>query len=892
MRLVKWSPQERVDVPDITAMQTLVLGEFRRTVRGLLLGPGAVPATARHDVAIVRGFKVEPQAVPDATIRVRLDPGTDILGFAIGAENLGASIDFGQLVGGDDTAGITEGNASQNFDFTGQPDPVTYTLRMRFVYADGTPDNRAFWDEGIPSEFIASVDTRVLAGFELSIVTTGAEWFDLADVVWDGVSIDAADITDLRTFLFEGTTPFTATTQAAYTALADFSRSNLRGDNGVNEVYGVLRALGRQIADLKGPDSSGGFNWYARAFAPIDPAASGIAAEQTKSVRSVDTVTYTVGDGVGSFGDFNGASGLEQALDAIATGATRPRRVKIVLKAGDRGAITQLVTNVYDFTAGGGTELSLEIVAESTNGAGGGVDNGRAAITFTGAGGAAGVFTVENLTLRNLQMTHTGAGNGLFTVQKGARIHNCLLSTTATVASDMTAGIYALSISKDGGFECADTEFSGLVKVTDFAVATTDRFNRRCFGQFRDCSFSAPVVLNDIIENAGTVHSQEGLLFEGCLFSSVTYTGQRGILDGRGSQNVTLRDCEFTLDDREIDIIHIGRLDNDVPATNWLIENCQFNIDDTARVSAVNAGANGSDGTGWAIYFEGIATSGNLEEYAANITIRNCYVEGPSTSPTNNDSGAFYLEAVKQAVIADNTIFSMGCGDASRCEVIRIVNTTQQRRNNISIRGNLISKFTAGSATADIYGISVLTCDGLHITDNTIVGQDDGGTAVSMSAISAAIELNSVTLSSVIGNHIASFRENQPTGFGLVMERVSGTGCEHITVVGNNFENNGGFQIDCANGTVINCVISDNTIDIDVAAGQGINVASTAGMVVNGNRINMASGGGVSGIAWLGTSVDGVCVGNSVEGSVITASGGGVIFGVQNSARNDLNFVY
>ena len=186
----------------------------------------------------------------------------------------------------------------------------------------------------------------------------------------------------------------------------------------------------------------------------------------------------------------------------------------------------------------------------------------------------------------------------------------------------------------------------------------------------------------------------------------------------------------------------------------------------------------------------------------------------------------------------------------------------------------------------------MLTCDGLHITDNTIVGQDDGGTAVSMSAISAAIELNSVTLSSVIGNHIASFRENQPTGFGLVMERVSGTGCEHITVVGNNFENNGGFQVDCANGTVINCVISDNTIDIDVAAGQGINVASTAGMVVNGNRINMASGGGVSGIAWLGTSVDGVCVGNSVEGSVITASGGGVIFGVQNSARNDLNFVY
>ena len=202
MRIVKWTPQERVDIPDITAMGFLVLGEFRRTVRGAL---GVVSNS------IINGFTVEPAGVPDTTITVKLDNG-GALSFAYGAEIVGARTDYGQLIGGDNSDGNTEGNAQQSIDFTGQP-VATYTVKIRFLYSDGANDNRAFWNETGNTEFISAIDTRHLPQYEISITGSGPEWIDLADVVWDNVSIDAGDITDLREGTFEGATPWQQTTK-------------------------------------------------------------------------------------------------------------------------------------------------------------------------------------------------------------------------------------------------------------------------------------------------------------------------------------------------------------------------------------------------------------------------------------------------------------------------------------------------------------------------------------------------------------------------------------------------------------------------------------------------------------------------------------------------------
>ena len=162
MRIVKWTPQERVDIPDITAMGFLVLGEFRRTVRGALGVDGN---------SIINGFTVEPAGVPDTTITVKLDNG-GALSFAYGAEIVGARTDYGQLIGGDNSDGNTEGNAQQSIDFTGQP-VATYTVKIRFLYSDGANDNRAFWNETGNTEFISAIDTRHLPQYEISITGSG-----------------------------------------------------------------------------------------------------------------------------------------------------------------------------------------------------------------------------------------------------------------------------------------------------------------------------------------------------------------------------------------------------------------------------------------------------------------------------------------------------------------------------------------------------------------------------------------------------------------------------------------------------------------------------------------------------------------------------------------------
>ena len=180
----------------MTAVSSLMLGEFRRQLRGLILGESANK--------IVKGFAVEPAAVPDTTITVKLNDG-GALGFFIGSQDLGSRVDYGQLAGGDDIAGNLEGAAQIILDFTGQP-AATYNVDVRFVEAASTSDNRVFRNEVTEAEFIASTETRVLPLYQLRNFgdPVTADYQTLAEVIWNTVSIDQFDINDTREFLFEG----------------------------------------------------------------------------------------------------------------------------------------------------------------------------------------------------------------------------------------------------------------------------------------------------------------------------------------------------------------------------------------------------------------------------------------------------------------------------------------------------------------------------------------------------------------------------------------------------------------------------------------------------------------------------------------------------------------
>jgi hypothetical protein len=330
MRQVHFTSKERVDVPDMQVVSSGVQAEFRRQLRAWVGG---------DFVGILRGFKVEPEAPVSTRVLVKMDnggPSSLFYSQAIGAHDLGGIVDYGELIGGADTAGNLEGPAQLLLDFSGEA-IGDHIVEMRYATTLGDTDNRAFWDEGADDEFVQSVPTRILPSWEIQIVpaATGGAWIPLARVAWDGATVDAVDITDVRFLFLEGSdaeTGFDFATQSV--ALPDFNRARERGDYGVGHVspLAMIQALQRQVMDLKGQDEDGFFNHYNRPFRP--PGGTEASwADQTKSLRTVDTVTFTVGDGSSDYGDFNGQSGLNECLTHISTEASNlPRRIKIILK--------------------------------------------------------------------------------------------------------------------------------------------------------------------------------------------------------------------------------------------------------------------------------------------------------------------------------------------------------------------------------------------------------------------------------------------------------------------------------------------------------------------------------------------------------------------------------
>ncbi len=158
--IVRYHPNERVDLGDLEAMQTVIVDEHQRWSNALF-------ATGVN--RILDGF-TRSGAAASMTIT---------LGKAIVAEVRGAATKFGQL--------LTEGLASQNVDFTGKP-VATHGVWIRFVYADGEKANRFFWDDTVDEERVRLVNTRQVAGWNVTISTAspGAEWLQLYSVAWDG----------------------------------------------------------------------------------------------------------------------------------------------------------------------------------------------------------------------------------------------------------------------------------------------------------------------------------------------------------------------------------------------------------------------------------------------------------------------------------------------------------------------------------------------------------------------------------------------------------------------------------------------------------------------------------------------------------------------------------
>jgi hypothetical protein len=812
MRIVQWAAQERVDQPDITAMSFLALGEFRRLTRALLVGEDVV--------RIVRGFAVEAAAVPDATVLIKLDPGFgQALSVALGAEDVG-TLDYGQLIGDRDSNFATEGNAQQILDFTGQP-VGPYTVEMQFVYATGANDNRAFWNPAGNVEFVAATDTRFLPTWvarRVPGVPSGGEWIPLATVVWGGAIVNPVDITDIRTFVFEGAAPWRTATQGGAGGMPDFSRSQARGALSVerNEVYRVLRALGRQVQDIKGASDANFFDWYSRPFAPWDPSLS--RPLNTKNLRSIDTVTYTLGDGVTSWGDFNGVTALDDCLVHLTgmAAANLPERVEIVVK---HGAAAYTWTTPIVLAPAAGRRLQIVMRAGST-----GLDTPafppqeKPFIDGTGiAAGATNLLLTGQLEIHGLAIFgKTGAGNTIFN------------TTDTFVADDCNLVVGGPDVAQGYLVKCAAVgALLGPSRITNCLLqGRVQMSNLGAGGGLVPVAFTRPTIDNcwwtdaqlRLIPDAASANpdSATTFLLRNCVIAGRTaslYTGSFAVIDARCADGLTVTGCRFSWlgDENCID----GRAYVGASPKNWLIEDCAFDSA-TPGTHAVGAGGSGAQGTGWAISLGQTGRTKGMRLRGLRIAMTGVI-----------DSGGVRLYGAEDFRLDDITFDgnSHGGGGAdSWAGVLCVGNGLFQICESGSIRG--VHYLNGASARMRVINLD-------FAKDVEVSGGNFAGTAA-LSALFGAIRTGSGCQDlRILGCHFDLFGTNTVNNRTILVDgSVNG-----LRVDGCMFRDCGGFVIVRTLGSPTDVSFNNNTVSVDpaLAQGEGASLASMSNVQAVGN---------------------------------------------------------
>lgn len=664
MRIVRWSPQQRVDVPDKTAENFIALGEFRRLVRALIVGNDVVTAK------IVRGFKVTAQSPVSAIVDVKLDPTGGLpLSVAVGAENMGSYLDWGHLIGDKDHFNALEGNATYPVDFTPQA-PGTYSVWMTFVYTTGESNNRAFWNPATDAEFIAPTDTRHLPTLLVvaSIASPGTEYAKLADVVWGGSTISAGNITDKRELIFEGAAPNSQSTQSGTGGIPDFDRTTPRADVTNDAIYTVLHKIGRQIQDIKGPGETGSWTFHARPIKPMDPS-NVLAAGVTKSIATMDSLEFVVGDGTTTWGDFSGSNGLQLCLAHIQTSqAQLPHRIRIRLKS-RRFAISELpiwtVTSGLILT----TTKHIEVIADCA-----GTEQGSGRVPISWATGAVqfnfSASTASSLTLRNIKTANTSTAS-FFLGGNSGRIYldNCYVySQNVTIdanSSETTwrnSEVYgAVRLSLDTTYQAID----GLHLVNCRFGAATVQDAVTLVSTVLDGYLRFWRGASNLISSATTFASQ--VTATTCEFfyannTLVADTSREACMDLRGASECVFTNCNFSTWQGSNGIA-LGNSGIDVANGSQRIsfDSCRFDHagTQTSGVSHdVDAGYGGIEGTGWSVYGNTMLSTATITSalipcFMRNISFKNCTWQGCAEI----DAGAVKLKNGMVNCSLDNCSF-------------------------------------------------------------------------------------------------------------------------------------------------------------------------------------------------------------------------------------------
>ncbi len=696
-RRVNFSPQQRVDQPDAQAISAFAAMDARRYARVLFMGTADVASDTGR---VIRGFKVvaEDDGVSPRII-VKLNNGPNDLSAFMGAQSQGAGLtDWGQLGGDQDGLGNLEGSAQNLLDFTGAP-TQSYEVKIRTTFVPGQLDNRAFWNPAANVEFTKPTNTRLLPQWEIAFENhSDPEWVLLAEVDWQGAVVNTVDITDLRKFPIEGQPVNTTVIAEQWShalqsdgdtlGVGDFDRNEDRGDSGaaINALWESNRALARQLQDIKGGrESDLRFDWFSRIFAAPARLAADPASKLTRTMRTMDVVTFTCSDGTTDQGDFNGLSAVYDCFKYIEdNGANLPQSIDIVVKSRALG-------NPSDFTwaqqvtitdksirlravGGASTAFNTPDVWNTPHNptvilTAGMTTGGTAAIVMTGRGSLhlENIFFlgVPDRTMGIISCAITCAFSCKSAVLSGfpgddaepvlrvpsqhLDIEHSFISGTSYIGGRAVPDSATL-FGPPGGIHREDTQWQGG-RITDSALLGLVRFKHSDFVLAGGAESDPWKFANSLVcDNVKFLESAD----------AQTDFSADGQVDMRGCRNMDFRNCQYTYHGDQtcvrISRVIVSSLALFRESENIHFDNCQWKLDRHAEHDGFVSGAggvSGAEGTGWAVYAgnENNVETINFQEVVSGVYFDSCdfqagvAVDGtdPASVPVETPCDAGYI---------------------------------------------------------------------------------------------------------------------------------------------------------------------------------------------------------------------------------------------------------
>lgn len=302
---------ERVGLPDAIAGMggRLAQNDQIREGRLFAMPSGRTTGAAAASARILDGFDWQPITLSSDT-SATMNRGRGFLPFL----NEESEIQFGLLFG-------AEGVASITFDFTTVTAGITHAVYVRAVTTPAAQQNRVFWNPNTSAEFVDNLQTRLVAGWEMTVQAAAnpapgnGEWVKVWEVTLDG-SNQITAITDYRHLYFEGDA--NAASYASEWGDGANDRDTDRATYGIKDSHLWNQAVRRQLRDIIG---DGG--WY---------------KSIPRSLKSADqklarVVTVDQPGGPGADGDYATISAAVTALNAANGGTILLRSGTYVLTA-------------------------------------------------------------------------------------------------------------------------------------------------------------------------------------------------------------------------------------------------------------------------------------------------------------------------------------------------------------------------------------------------------------------------------------------------------------------------------------------------------------------------------------------------------------------------------